>query len=293
MPSSDTSTTSSTKSSTNQEQVATSVSSSTTPKNSIAQVIILLLLGWAFLYNVVIKQQPISTAFFTLIDTITEDLVMGSLLTIFVGLGIAVVFTCTKLYTQIISRPSSFAVLERIFLSSSLRDIVRRILHFDAEFTEDNTENNGEVVPQRISSVCIILSAVYAVSWVYILLFSEAIGMLGTIAGVDMVMTTENIHFLPMLALSIPFAGRVMAYVRYPYTEDYANFMPIVVFLLLLVWVLGYVFPTGTTEVFLLQIWYKEDLFREFLRSGLNLAFIPVFSEALFWMMQIFATEKE
>ena len=42
-----------------------------------------------------------------------------------------------------------------------------------------------------------------------------------------------------------------------------------------------------------MRVWNNQELFREFLRSGLVLAFIPVFSEALFWMVNIFMEEDE
>ena len=41
---------------------------------------------------------------FAIIDTITEDLVMGSLVTISVGVGIVLEVVRSPLYTQIISR---------------------------------------------------------------------------------------------------------------------------------------------------------------------------------------------
>ena len=84
-----------------------------------------------------------------------------------------------------------------------------------------------------------------------------------------------------------------MAYFRYPYTQDYADFMPGAVFVLLLVGTLGYLFQSDDQQFFLMRVWNNQELFREFLRSGLVLAFIPVFSEALFWMVNIFMEEDE
>ena len=65
------------------------------------------------------------------------------------------------------------------------------------------------------------------------------------------------------------------------------------VFILLLVGTLGYVFHSDDQQFFLMRVWNNEELFREFLRSGLILAFIPVFSEALFWMVHIFMDEED
>ena len=46
-------------------------------------------------------------------------------------------------------------------------------------------------------------------------------------------------------------------------------------------------------QFFLLRVWNDAELFRSFLRSGLTLAFIPVFSEAVYWMSIIFAEDEE
>ena len=41
-----------------------------------------------------------------------------------------------------------------------------------------------------------------------------------------------------------------MAYLRYPYTQDYADFMPGAVFVLLLVAALGYMFQSDDQQFF-------------------------------------------
>ena len=202
-------------------------------RNQIGQSIIMLLLFWAFVYNLVVKEQSLSVAFFEVIDTITENLVMGSIITVLMGVGIVTVFTVTKLYTQIISRASSFRILEDIFIqdAKATRWMIfwRRLLHFEAE------EEYDDVVPLHLSSIFIALSVLYLVSWIYVLLFSEALFFVSWSAGVDLPIAVDNVELLPTLALAIPFSARVMAYIRYPYAQDYADFMPGAVFVLLLV----------------------------------------------------------
>ena len=63
-------------------------------------------------------------------------------------------------------------------------------------------------------------------------------------------LTLKNLQLLPTLALAIPFSARVMAYLRYPYAQDYADFMPGAVFVLLLVGTLGYVFHSDDQQSF-------------------------------------------
>ena len=160
-------------------------------------------------------------------------------------------------------------------------------------FQPKEEEEPEEVVPEHLSSILISLSLLYLVSWVYVLLFSEALFFVSWSAGVDLPITVSNIELLPTLALAIPFSARVMAYLRYPYAQDYADFMPGAVFVLLLVGSLGYLFHSDDQQFFLLRVWHDQQLLREFLRSGLTLAFVPVFSESLFWMFDIFLHEDE
>ena len=258
---------------------------------TIGQSIVLLLLVWAFVFNVVVKEQTGIVAFFEVIDTITENLVMGSIVTVLMGLGIVTVFTITKLYTQIISQTCSFRILEQIFVElSQTRDwkvFFRRLLHFEDEPEPD------EVVPENLSSILMSLSMLYLMSWVYVLLFSEALFFVSWSAGVDLPITVANLELLPTLALAIPFSARVMAYLRYPYAQDYADFMPGAVFVVLLVGSLGYLFHSDDQQFFLLRVWHDQHLLKEFLRSGLTLAFVPVFSESLFWMFDIFLNEDD
>ncbi len=261
-------------------------------RTQIGQSIIFVLLAWAFIYNLVVKEQTLGIAFFEIIDTITEDLVMDSLITVLMGLVIVVVFTITKLYTQIISRTSSFRILEKIVMedarSGRWPKFFRRLLNF-----EEEEEDVSDTVPHYLSTILISLSLLYVISWVYVLLFSEALFFVSWSAGVDLPISVDNVKLLPTLALAIPFSARVMAYVRYPYTQDYADFMPGAVFVLLLVFSLGTLFNSDDHQFFLVRVWQDQFLLREFLRSGLTLAFVPVFSEALYWMMIIFIQEED
>jgi hypothetical protein len=265
--------------------------SSKSSKNAVGQTIVFTMLAWAFLYNIVVKEQGVMQAFFEIIDTITEDLVMGSVITVSVGVGIVFVFTVTKLYTQIISRDVSFRILEEMFLtdfaSGNYKRFMTRLLNFEEEPEPE------DVHPLFPTSALIALSFLYFMSWIYVLLFSEALFFISWSAGVDLPINQENLKLLPTLSLAIPFSARVMAYFRYPYTQDYADFMPGAVFVLLLVGTLGYLFQSDDQQFFLVRVWVNPVLFHEFLRSGLTLAFVPVFSEALYWMVNIFLHEDE
>ena len=120
------------------------------------------------------------------------------------------------------------------------------------------------------------------------ILFSEALFFVSWSAGVDLpIDNPQNLLLLPTLALAIPFSARVMAYLRYPYTQDYADFMPGAVFVLLLVTALGLIFGSDDQQFFLLRVWKNPEYMLDFLRNGAYLAFIPVFFEGAFWLLEL------
>ncbi|MCA9570324.1 MAG: hypothetical protein KC656_20915 [Myxococcales bacterium] len=242
-----------------------------------------VVLGWTWLYNLVIKGEHPVTAFFHLIDTLSEDLVMGSVITVVVGTGILVVFTLTKLYTQIISRAESFRMLEQmvaeLWVTRDVVGFVHRLLRFEDQPVPPRAW------PVTVGGALTSLALVYGMSWIYLVLFSEALFFVSWSAGVDLPITDANLELLPTLALAIPFSARVMAYLRYPYTQDYADFMPGAVFVLLLVASLGYLFQSDDQKFFLVQVLGSPTFLDVFLRGGLMLAFIPVFSEGVFWVV--------
>ena len=101
------------------------------------------------------------------------------------------------------------------------------------------------------------------------------------------VVDASKMVLLPTLALAIPFSARVMAYVRYPYAQDYADFMPGAVFVLLMVAALGTVFAPDQQKFFLEEVWIRQEYRLDFLRNGVFLAFIPVFFEGGFWLLEL------
>jgi hypothetical protein len=254
--------------------------------NRLRIAIIALILLWTFCYNLLIKRQPPSRAFFRILDTISDDFVMGAALTIGVGVGIVAVFSATKLYTQVIANVRSFRLLEELVHGELLRGHVRgfftRLLNFQDQ------PQPPTACPTRVSSLALSFCFIYVMSWVYVVLFSEALFFVSWSAGVDLpIDNPNNLLMLPTLALAIPFSARVMAYLRYPYAQDYADFMPGAVFVLLLVGSLGLLFGSDDQQFFLLRVWRDLDYRIEFMRNGAYLAFIPVFFEGAFWLLEL------
>ena len=63
--------------------------------------------------------------------------------------------------------------------------------------------------------------------------------------------------------------------------------MPGAVFVLLIVATLGYLFQSEDQKFFLAQIWKNKYYLVIFIKNGVFLAFIPVFFEACFWIVQL------
>lgn len=250
-----------------------------------------MLIGWTFLYNLLAKDLSAGSAFLQILDTISDDLLIGSLLTVAVGVAILFVFTSTKLYTQIIANVHSFRILEDLIASTLARGRIREFLSKLIKF--ESLPKPATIYPDRPIFMLIAFSLIYAMSWLYVILFSEALFFVSWSAGVDLPVTHENLLLMPTLALAIPFSARVMAYVRYPYAQDYADFMPGALFVLLMVASLGFIFQSEDQQFFLLRVWDNPAHRVTFLRNGLFLAFIPVFSEALFWLFNASAFKHE
>jgi hypothetical protein len=248
--------------------------------------IIGFLLVWTLAYNVFVKHQGVGRAFFQLLDTISDDFVTGSFLAILLGLAIVAVFSITKLYGQIIANVHSFAMLE-VLMFTDLKS--RRVASFLRKLlTFRDQPATAYVCPRRVGGMLFGLSFIYFMSWVYVVLFSEALFFLSWSSGVDLPITGKNMLLMPTLALSIPFSARVMAYLRYPYAQDYADFMPAAVFGLLIVASLGYLFESGDQKFFLSTIYQDKRFLTDFLTNGIFLAFIPVFFEAAYWLLDVF-----
>lgn len=263
------------------------------PKSDMRRTaIVMLIVVWTYLYNLLVKEQSIVHAFFELLDTVSDDFVMGTLVTVGVGLGIVFVFSATKLYTQIIANIYSFRIIEDLvhddLRHGRYREFCAKILHFEDQPLPAST------CPRRISSLLISFSFMYVMSWVYVVLFSEALFFVSWSAGVDLPLGDEQkMLFLPTLALAIPFSARVMAYVRYPYAQDYADFMPGAVFVLLIVFALGTIFESDDQKFFLMQVWSSPEYYTTFLKNGIFLAFIPVFFEGGFWLLELTREESQ
>ena len=276
---------------TNEPPVESRAHRSRRSRHRVRLTIILVIVLWTFLYNILIKELGVVRAFFEILDTISDDFVMGTLFTILLGFGIVAAFSLTKLYTQIIANVYSFKILEDLvheeLRKGQIKNFLSKLIHFEDQ------PHPESVCPTRVSSLLISFAFLYVMSWVYLMLFSEALFFVSWSAGVDLPITEKNLLLLPTLALAIPFSARVMAYLEYPYAQDYADFMPGAVFVLLVVLTLGYLFQSDDQKFFLTQVFAKPEFLLPFLRNGVFLSFIPVFFEGAFWLLKLSGEDEQ
>ena len=260
-------------------------------RTRLSLVVLAVVLGWTFLYNVVIKDMSIYVAFVKIVDTLSDDFFMGAALTLAAGLAILAVFTATKLSTQIISNVYSFRILEDLFLQTALKGNWKEFFHGLMRF--DDLPQPETIYPDRPSFMLVAFSLIFLMSWMYVVLFSEALFFVSWSAGVDLPITEKTLLLLPTLSVAIPFSARMMAYAQYPYAQDYADFMPAAFFVVGMVAFLGYIHNSEDQQFYLWRVYSNPQFRMQFVSNGLFLAFVPVFTEAVYWLLAVSRMNRE
>ena len=126
-------------------------------KNTAAQVIIVFLLGWIFAFNIFMKQHDVVDGFFQLINTVSEDLVMGG------GSGLIAVLLfglCTVLANVValfLSRRDFFGWVDKILGSGKgIASCLAQLIQLEG------AEENEDMVPSSSIGIVLSLSFVYA-----------------------------------------------------------------------------------------------------------------------------------
>lgn len=244
---------------------------------------------WLFAYNIVSHKMPPLLAFFKILDGI-NDLILGMLAVVVIGLGIVVVFTLTNLFTQTITNLYSMRIMEDLIrahlFKGEWRTFIVKLIHFNEQPSPPTP------FPRYVSSAMLVFAYHYLISWFYLVVFSECLYFAAWSAGVYLDLYPETMNIIPMFAIAVPFTARLMAYFKYPYVEEYASFIPGILFVVVLL--LAFVTYMGGNFQFLLEdIWKREQagffeagtLFWKFMKDGLTIAFYPVLGEVVFFYL--------
>ena len=138
------------------------------------------------------------------------------------------------------------------------------------------------------------------VAWFYLVVFSECLYFAAWSAGVYLDLYPESMDIVPLFAVAVPFTARLMAYFKYPYADDYAAFIPGILFVVVLL--LAFVdWMGGPFQYFIEDIYNREvegffaqgSLFWKFLKDGCVIAFYPVFGEVVFYYLAYHEMKNE
>lgn len=252
---------------------------------------------WLYVYNLVVHRMNPILAFFKILDGI-NDLVVGMLAVVAIGLGIVFVYTLTNLFTQTITNLYSVRILEDLIrdhlLKKEFRIFITKLIHFGEQPQPESP------FPRFVSSTILVLSYHYVIAWFYLVVFTESLYFAAWSAGVYLDLYPSTMNTIPMFAIAVPFTARLMAWFKYPYADDYASFIPGILFIVVLL--LAFVAAmNGPFQFFVVDIAKRAEagyfaegaLYWKFLRDGLLIAFYPVFGEVIFFYLQTQRLKKE
>ena len=136
---------------------------------------------WLFAYNIVDHNMSPLLAFFKILDGI-NDLILGMLAVVAIGLGIVIVFTLTNLFTQTITNLYSMRIMENLIrdhlMNGQIRTFLYKLVHINEEEQPDTP------FPRYVSSAILVLTYQYVVAWFYLVVFSECLYFAAWSAGV-------------------------------------------------------------------------------------------------------------
>lgn len=245
---------------------------------------------WLMAYNMIANGMGPFLAFFKIMDGL-NDLVLGMVSVVTIGLGIVVVFTITTLFTYTITNLYSARLIEDLVRDHLLKKEFR--IFFSKVIRFNELPQPESPFPRKVSSVIWVLTLQYLLSWFYLVIFTECLYFAAWSAGVYVDLYPESMNTIPLFAIAVPFTARIMAFMKFPWAESYASFIPgilfVVVLLLAFVGAMG-----GPFQYFIVDIYNREEagffaegaLLWKFLRDGCLIAFYPVFGEVIFFYLQ-------
>jgi hypothetical protein len=247
-------------------------------RNKTAQVVILFLLGWTYFFNVAIKEQSFAEAFFQLIDTISEDLVMGGGAGIIAACLLGLLLLMGHLIVDFLSSRDFFVRLEHAILGEgSFLEMLTKT------HPCTNSEEQAEAYPSTSLGAVMSLVFVYLLGMVSVIVLSQPLLFCEP-------HTDEQIQGVVLFSLTPMLAFRGVALFGYTHLREQVGFLVFVGSVLILLnigWLLGFL-----PEIFSLV---PKDIFlqRSYIYSVILFSFIPVLLEGLAWLMVIFSSGDE
>ena len=123
------------------------------------------------MYNLIVKDYSPSEAILRIVDTLTEDLVVTSFVSVALATGVILCFILTNLYTQVLTEQTSFRKLEKVIIEEIKSDNLSLLIKRMFRFVEEPEPHL--VFPSKMSSVLISFSLYYAISLFFLVFISE------------------------------------------------------------------------------------------------------------------------
>ena len=244
-------------------------------KNKAAQVIILFLLGWVFCSNILLKQQGPIEAFFQIIDTISEDIVMGGGAGIIAASIFASLLYLSRFFVAFFSRRDFFYQLEKIlFFFDGEGSRIRRMIAVDEE------EIVIDVVPSSSIGIVISLGITYLFGLLAVLLLSQPLLLLNPLSS-------EELEGIVLFALIPMLSFRGLALLGY---AGHVKMTETFVFLCIFLSLLCSLSMWGLDVVHVPIIPKDMELLKSFVYYSILYSFIPTLLEGFAWLALLFSS---
>ena len=242
-----------------------------------AQYILLFILGWTFFFNLTIKELSFIEAFFQLIDTISEDMIMGAGSGIFIGIFLMMMMIFGVFSYQILSLWDGFSRFDVVLRSAkSISELFKRSMLI----TDENPQE--ECHPSSFSGIILSLVFMYTMGLCCVFFLSQGLFFLFE-------HSQSKIPDIVLLSLAPLIAIRGLSMFRYPYVRSVTA---------LLFYTMGIVLFFDVS-----LFWLEEDtrflLFptdkiaqKSYIYSGILYSFLLVLIEGLFWLIKLFSNKE-
>jgi hypothetical protein len=154
----------------------------------------------------------------------------------------------------------------------------------------DSVKGTKEKHPMSPLSALLSLAGFYLITLIFVVFLSESIGILIRFSAQSN-LSIGLAHMVPSLALAIPLAVRMLAQFEYPHAKHFSLVIP----LMMIVSIFYSALQIASQDAlpFLAELWNIPLVRQEFIRTTMLVSFVPVFIEAIFWMLQIFSKQEK
>ncbi len=236
-----------------------------------------IIIAWVFLYNLLILKMSPLAGFFGMIYTINAMLFdAGALLLL--GVFMVSLFIFVDVCVQVLADPYSFSKIEALYKGVFKRG---RYAAFFSSLLTLRKGKAGKWLPESPAGIAASLCILYFMSFLLILILSEALFFITKGSGFNISANSLTEVLIPAIAIAAPVSARLLALLKYPKAETYADVLPSSFFTVLLISLVA-ISSSQNPYSFILDA-LESGQGAAFLVNIAYLSFIPVFIEGMAW----------